>query len=186
MSEAATDVWQHLFETPFGWVGLLVDQRSVWTLSMGCQDPKSCSDRLASEAKTLDVDIQFHGMPKSVEKFAQGVEKKVLRYASGAKIELAGIPVQIHAKTPFQTRVLQACHDIPRGKTLTYQQLAEQAGSPKACRAVGNIMAKNKIPLLIPCHRVVGSNGGLGGFSAPQGISLKEQLLRLEGSGGQA
>jgi methylated-DNA-[protein]-cysteine S-methyltransferase len=186
MPEAATEVWQHFFETPFGWVGLLVDPASVWTLSMGCRDPKSCCDRLASESHTLHVDIQSGGMPKSVERFAIGVEKKVQRYAGGAKVELGGIPVQIHARTPFQARVLRACHDIPRGKTLTYQQLSEIAGSPKACRAVGNIMAKNKIPLLIPCHRVVGSKGSLGGFSAPQGISLKEQLLNLEGSRQQA
>jgi methylated-DNA-[protein]-cysteine S-methyltransferase len=186
MSEAATEVWQHLFETPFGWVGLLVGPVSVWTLSMGCQDPKCCSDRLASEAETIDVAIQTGAMPRGVEKFAKAVEKKILRYADGAKVELGGIAVQLHARTPFQTRVLKACHEIPRGKTLTYQQLAEIAGSPKACRAVGNIMAKNKIPLLIPCHRVVGSHGGLGGFSAPQGISLKEQLLRLEGSFDQA
>ena len=186
MPEAATEVWQHLFETPFGWVGLLVDASSVWTLSMGCQDPGTCCDRLASESSTLNIDPQVSAMPRGVEKFAKAVEKKILRYADGAKVELGGIPVQIHARTPFQTRVLKACHEIPRGKTLTYQQVAEIAGSPKACRAVGNIMAKNKIPLLIPCHRVVGTNGGLGGFSAPQGISLKERLLRLEGCGGQA
>ena len=65
---------------------------------------------------------------------------------------------------------------------LSYGELAANAGKPGATRAVGNTMARNRFPIVIPCHRVVGAGGGLGGFSAPSGISLKEKLLSLEGS----
>ena len=92
------------------------------------------------------------------------------------------VPVALDAKTEFRRRVLQQCRRIPYGDTLTYAELAVAAGSPRACRAVGNIMARNRIPLVIPCHRVVGSHGSLGGYSAPSGLPMKQRLLRLEGA----
>ena len=70
--------------------------------------------------------------------------------------------------------------NVPYGQTLSYAELAAKAGSPKAARAVGSVMAQNRVPLIIPCHRVVGSGGHLGGFSAPRGIAFKKQLLELE------
>jgi len=65
---------------------------------------------------------------------------------------------------------------------LTYGQLATRAGSPRSARAVGNVMASNRVPLIIPCHRVVAAGGALGGFSAPHGTRLKRRLLKLEGA----
>ena len=76
--------------------------------------------------------------------------------------------------------MIDACRAIPRGETLTYGQLAAKAGYPGAARAVGQVMARNCLPLLIPCHRVVGSNG-LHGFSAPGGLATKQRLLEIEG-----
>jgi O-6-methylguanine DNA methyltransferase len=64
--------------------------------------------------------------------------------------------------------------------TMTYGQLAQLAGSPSAARSVGTTMARNKTPIVVPCHRVVASNGTLGGFSAPGGITMKERLLKME------
>lgn len=83
--------------------------------------------------------------------------------------------------TEFRRRVLEACRNIPRGRTVTYADLARAAGSPHAVRAVGSAMAKNPLPLIVPCHRVVRSDGTLGGFSCPQGVRLKRRLLELEG-----
>ncbi len=67
------------------------------------------------------------------------------------------------------------------GETVSYGELAERSGSPRAARAVGTVMATNRIPLILPCHRVLGSAGRIGGFSAPQGIDLKRRMLDLEG-----
>lgn len=82
--------------------------------------------------------------------------------------------------TPFQLRVWQALEEIPYGETVTYKQIAEKIGQPKAVRAVGGAIHRNPIPIIIPCHRVVGSNGKMVGFAF--GIGIKEWLLKLENS----
>ena len=82
------------------------------------------------------------------------------------------------AGTEFQQQVWRAISEIPPGQTKTYGELAKAIGRPNAVRAVGSACGKNPLPLFIPCHRVVGSNGGLGGFSC--GLPWKELLLTLE------
>lgn len=82
--------------------------------------------------------------------------------------------------TPFQQKVLLECARIPRGKTISYAELARRIGKPKAARAVGNALAKNPLAPLIPCHRVVKSGGGLGGYSARGGVGKKRRLLARE------
>jgi methylated-DNA-[protein]-cysteine S-methyltransferase len=84
--------------------------------------------------------------------------------------------------SPFQSAVVQHCRRIPIGQTITYGELARRAGSPGAARAVGQVMACNRFPLIVPCHRVVGANGSLGGFSARNGLNMKRRLLRIEGA----
>lgn len=83
--------------------------------------------------------------------------------------------------TPFQLAVWQALQTIPYGRTLTYSQLAQQIGKPKAVRAVGAANGRNPIPLIIPCHRVIGADGSLIGYGG--GLPIKEALLNLEKHG---
>ena len=90
------------------------------------------------------------------------------------------MPVVLDGFTDFQCRVYQRCRRIAYGATLSYGALAAAIGVPQAARAVGNTMARNRLPLVIPCHRVVGAAGALGGFSAPDGIHMKQRLLSLE------
>ena len=82
--------------------------------------------------------------------------------------------------SPFQQRVLEALNQIPRGEVRTYRQLAEQIGQPRAMRAVGHALATNPIPVLIPCHRVIRTDGGLGGYT-PR-VENKGALLNWEGA----
>lgn len=82
--------------------------------------------------------------------------------------------------SPFHRQVLEQCAQIPAGKTLTYGELAARAGSPRAARAVGSAMARNRWPLIIPCHRVLGTDGRLTGYSGTGGIETKRRLLGLE------
>jgi len=82
--------------------------------------------------------------------------------------------------TPFQRSVLLECARIPKGKTITYAQLAKRIGKPHAARAVGNALAINPLAPLIPCHRVVRSGGRLGGYSAKGGKAKKRLLLKRE------
>lgn len=84
------------------------------------------------------------------------------------------------AITPFHREVLERCAQIPAGQTLTYGELAALAGRPRAARAVGSAMARNRWPLIIPCHRVLGSDGRLTGYSGTGGIETKRRLLGLE------
>ena len=82
--------------------------------------------------------------------------------------------------TPFQTKVWKYLRTIPKGKVITYKQLAIAIKMPKASRAVANACAKNPYAPKIPCHRVIRSDGGLGGYSGPGGIKQKIRLLRSE------
>ena len=82
--------------------------------------------------------------------------------------------------TPFQIKVWKYLKTIPRGKVITYKQLAKAINMPKAARAVANACAKNPHAPKIPCHRVIRSDGGLGGYSGPGGIRKKIKLLRSE------
>lgn len=80
----------------------------------------------------------------------------------------------------FQRKVLLAVSTIPRGEVRTYQSIAKQIGKPKSARAVGRALATNPLPLIIPCHRVICSDGKLGGYQG--GLKMKKALLRKEGS----
>jgi len=93
-----------------------------------------------------------------------------------------GLAIDWSVMTPFQTTALHVVHGIEYGRTLTYRDVAQQISQPKAVRAVGRANATNPMPLVIPCHRVLGSDGKLHGFSAPGGLETKAWLLHLEGS----
>ena len=83
--------------------------------------------------------------------------------------------------TAFQKDVWRALTQIPRGQVRTYQELARMSGHPNAVRAVANAVGKNPMPPIIPCHRVVRSDGKIGGYSAPGGVAHKRALLHAEG-----
>ncbi len=107
------------------------------------------------------------------------LQKQLRDYFDGRSVEF-DVPVDFSPLSPFQRKVLSACAEIGYGRTMTYGQLARRIGSPHAARAVGGALARNPIPLVIPCHRVIAGDGSLGGFSAPQGVTLKRRLLDLE------
>ena len=106
--------------------------------------------------------------------------RRLLAYAAGRPVDFRDVKLDPGPLTAFQRRVLRACHGIPYGETLSYGQLAARAGFPGAARAVGNCMAGNRIPILIPCHRVVRAGGSVGAYSAPGGTRTKRRLLALE------
>jgi O-6-methylguanine DNA methyltransferase len=83
---------------------------------------------------------------------------------------------------PFQQAVLQATYEIPYGETRTYKEIAERIGRPRAARAVGRAEATNPMPLVLPCHRVIGMDGKLHGYGLGEGVKTKEWLLKLEGA----
>jgi methylated-DNA-[protein]-cysteine S-methyltransferase len=103
-------------------------------------------------------------------------------YAAGGDVDFSDVELDLEYQTPLGRRVIAACRAIPHGEVRTYGELAAECGAPGAARAVGSVMAKNRHPLVVPCHRVVGAGGGLGGYSAPEGLRMKRRLLAMEGA----
>ena len=108
--------------------------------------------------------------------FTTEAKSQILNYLSGKRKSL-NFPV-IHLNTPFRKRVLEAERNIPYGQTRSYGEVAQMVGRPKAIRAVGSANANNPLPLYYPCHRIINSNGQLGGFG--WGVDVKQYLLDLE------
>ncbi|GAM11852.1 methylated-DNA--protein-cysteine methyltransferase, constitutive [Geobacter sp. OR-1] len=103
-------------------------------------------------------------------------------YFEGEKVTF-GLPIDMSGFTAFQHDVYMEVAKIPYGSTMSYAAVAVSIGRPLAARGVGASMAANRLPVIIPCHRVVAKSGGLTGYSAPGGLASKSWLLRLEGVG---
>lgn len=108
--------------------------------------------------------------------FMKEAVKELEEYFKGTRKTFT-LPLSLEG-TPFQKKVWQVLMTIPYGKTMTYKQVAEAIGNPKACRAVGLANNRNPIPIIVPCHRVIGSNGKLVGYAG--GLHIKEKLLEME------
>ena len=105
--------------------------------------------------------------------------RQVIRFFDGHRTNFS-VSLDLTDLPPFHRSVVRQCRRIPYGKTASYADLARATGNPHAARAIGNAMARNPLPLVVPCHRVLRTDGSLGGFSTPRGINEKIRLLRLE------
>jgi len=116
------------------------------------------------------------------EDAVKGYGTQLLEYLRGKRTRFR-FSIDWSVLSAFQRRVLVATYQIPYGQTRTYQQIAEQLRNPHAARAVGRAQATNPMPLVIPCHRVVGTDGKLHGYGGGEGIRTKEWLLAMERRG---
>lgn len=116
---------------------------------------------------------------KSSERTTEAVHQ-VEEYLAGKRADF-DLPIDMRFLTDFQRVVLSAVMRVPRGEVITYGALARAIGRPKAARAVGRALGSNPIPIVIPCHRVLASDGSFGGYSGRGGVRTKADLLRLEG-----
>ena len=118
---------------------------------------------------------------RSDKDFQRDLQTRIVAYYEGEPVDFStGPAVDLNGAGPFVHKVLNACRRISYGHTRTYGDLARQVGRPNAARAVGSVMAGNPVPLIIPCHRVLRTDGGLGGFSAPGGTATKQKMLHHE------
>ena len=115
--------------------------------------------------------------PEKLEEATQQVGE----YLSGERGAFE-LPVDISSMTPFQQTVLDEVAKVPRGEVVTYGELAKRIGKPHAARAVGQALGSNPVPIVVPCHRVIASDGSLGGYSGRRGVETKATLLTLEGA----
>jgi methylated-DNA-[protein]-cysteine S-methyltransferase len=170
MSPSTTRETLLVFPTSLGWTAAILCGPTLRRLSFGHPNANDA-------ARALDAHASAARRPSVLQR---RLIARIERYAAGHAVAFGDVAVDLGPLTEFQSRVYGLCRQIPYGDTLTYGQLASLAGSPGAARAVGNCMAANPIPLVVPCHRVVGSQGSLGGYSGPGGTSLKRTLLDLE------
>jgi methylated-DNA-[protein]-cysteine S-methyltransferase len=122
-------------------------------------------------------------VPAGLEHAVRAWTHAVCAYLDGGRVDLASIPIDLARQTPFRRAVLHAARAIPRGRAISYAELAASAGSPRGARAAASAMRHNPFALLVPCHRVIRGNGDLGGFMGKTGgaaVALKRRLLRHE------
>ncbi|MBM4286438.1 MAG: methylated-DNA--[protein]-cysteine S-methyltransferase [Deltaproteobacteria bacterium] len=119
--------------------------------------------------------------PDRVVSFVNETLGELIGFIEGDLTNFTQVPIDLKG-TPFQIRVWQELQKIPRGTTISYQELAKRVGNPKAARAVGQAVGANPIPIIIPCHRVIAANGSLGGYSS--GLDRKRWLLEHEQTAG--
>jgi O-6-methylguanine DNA methyltransferase len=138
-----------------------------------------CRVSFAPDGKTASVLKQWQKeWPQTVFIKAERETGYIAKKISKAASKSAGLPTLLMTGTPFQQKVWKGLLTIPAGETVSYGALARRIKNPKAARAVGSACGKNPVPLLVPCHRVIANDGGLGGFTG--GLAIKKKLLRAE------
>ena len=158
-----------IFKTKWGYFGLLAGEKGLLRTCLPCPDAKTVKTYLLTGLSKPEFD----------KNLLKPLQNRIIAYFEGKAVKFDA-PLAFNGLLSFSKEVMTACQKIPAGKTLSYSHLAGLIGNPRAGRAVGNALAKNPIPLIIPCHRVIRSDGKIGRFSAPGGTNTKKKLLELE------
>jgi methylated-DNA-[protein]-cysteine S-methyltransferase len=160
-----------IFKTKWGDFGLVGRDSAILRTYLPGWSSKAIRAEISREMPEARFDANF----------SRSLQDRIKAYFEGEPVEFnADISVDFNGRGKFGREVLNTCRKIGFGRVRTYSQLAGQLGRPAAGRAVGNALAKNPLPLIIPCHRVIRSDGKIGGFTAPGGTDLKTRLLMLE------
>ena len=154
-------------KTKFGFVGLAGSESGLALLTL----PKSSREAVLAEIK------EFAGDSVEDTSVFHDLTYRLQCYFEGEQVSFTD-SLNLSGTTAFHRNVWNATRSIPYGETRTYAWVAQQIGTPRAYRAVGSALARNPIPIIVPCHRVVASNGKLGGFGG--GLALKKRLLEME------
>ncbi len=158
--------YSSLFETQFGHGIVFASEKGVSVVTL----PSPEANNVNSVRANISVSSEI----------TEAAAKMLNGYFKGLPQNFAILPVDLDAVSPLRARILQLIRSIPFGQIRSYGDVAEMAGIRGGARAVGGAMASNPVPIIIPCHRVVGANGKLTGFTAPGGLKLKKKLLEME------
>lgn len=156
------------FASPLGWILLASTARGLCSVKLG-ERPETLASLLDAEFSAATIRQDRRGL--------RDAKERILRFLSG-DATLGALPLDIRG-TVFQQRVWSELARIPRGQTRTYKEIAAAIGAPQAVRAVGSACGANPVALVIPCHRALRSDGGLGGYE--WGVARKAKLLEFEG-----
>lgn len=167
-------VFYQLFETAHGFAVLAWNERGV----VGFRLPApTAAETRHSLLRRLPNAIEAQPSAQ-----AAGVVEAAKRYFAGEKVDFADVVVDLAAQEPLPARIYDLVRKLGWGETTTYGAIARALGEgPEVARDVGQAMARNPIPLIVPCHRVLAAGGKIGGFSAPGGSNAKARMLELEG-----
>lgn len=162
-----------IFKTRWGFFGLLTDDKGILRTVL----PMS-SFEVAKKYLLVGMFLET----KQDLKLCPALQKSITAYYKGRYVDFENIEFVLgrHNCTDFVRKVLVACQKVSIGETITYSQLAKRAGFAGAARAVGSVLAKNQLPLLVPCHRVVRADGRIGKFSAAGGSKTKKKMIEHE------
>ena len=156
-----------LVKTAFGWLAVTGSEKGLHSLIMAQPTHEAALTKVRRvDRDAMKDDRAFGDLPERLKGYFDG-EKVIF----DDKLDLDGA-------TEFQRNVWEATRAIPHGETRSYAWVARKIGNPRACRAVGNALGRNRLSIIIPCHRVISSDGGLGGFG--NDLPLKKRLLELE------
>ncbi len=153
------------------WMGATCTRKGVCLLVL----PKNTEEEVLNDIKSRAGEKILEESAKDFEK----LKKDIADYFNGKEVDFEQ-NIDLTEFTPFQSAVFAITRNIPYGETKSYRWVAKKVGNPKGCRAVGQALKTNSIPILIPCHRVIEESGKIGGFSPGKG--WKEKLLALEGT----
>ena len=172
MRHAARDY--HIFETAAGFCGIAWSELGVALFQLPMKTMESAERLLMRRAPGARASTP----PTEVSEAIAAAK----RYFDGKETDFSGVRLDLDDADPFFRQTYEAARRVGWGRTTTYGALAKERGAgPEAARDVGTAMAKNPIPLIIPCHRVLAAGGKVGGFSAPGGAARKTAMLELEG-----
>ena len=164
-----------LFETPIGTCGLIWTAHGIAGLSL--PEHSATATRARLHRRWPDA-TEASPPPPGVQK----VVDRVLALLAGEPVDFADVPLDLERAPEFHRRVYEVARTIPPGKTMTYGEIARLLGAPQDSREVGQALGRNPVAIIVPCHRVLGADGKMGGFSAPGGIATKRRILEIEGA----
>lgn len=165
------------FDSAIGWLGIAGTSKLIQAVFVG--HPSQVSVVNAAERWVAGCN-NVTSLTK--RNWNESLQKRLLQFAEGQRVEFDDFRLDLPKQSKFREKVLEATRRLKYGMTISYGELAQRVGHPGAARAVGTVMSTNRFPILIPCHRVLASGGKLGGYTAPQGIKLKQRLLDMERS----
>jgi methylated-DNA-[protein]-cysteine S-methyltransferase len=163
-----------LFATPIGTCSLVWQGDKVVGLRLPEASPAASRARI--ERRWTGAEEQ--APPPAI----QVVIDRVLKLLAGEKTDLSDVPLYFGESPDFHKRAYAIARTIPPGQTMTYGEIAKRLGEPHESREVGQAMGKNPIAIIMPCHRVLGADGKMGGFSANGGVATKRRILEIEGA----
>ena|SRR5438105_2482360 len=163
-----------LFDTPIGTCSLVWQDEAI----VGLRLPESSAAATRKRIKQRWADAEEQAPPAAMQR----VIDRVLALLAGEAVDLSDVPLDFGAAPEFHQRAYAVARTIPPGQTMTYGEIAKRLGAPQESREVGQAMGKNPIAIIMPCHRVLGADGKMGGFSANGGVATKRRILEIEGA----